>query len=97
MILITQNLFHQAKHCKDISLNAKYIVLLKNNRDKNQYTHLARQVYPEDTAGLHIAYREATDKPHDYFVLDFSQDTDNRLRFRTNIFPDEVPPAFYTP
>ena len=28
VILITQNLFHQANYCRDISLNAKYIVLL---------------------------------------------------------------------
>ena len=29
IILITQNMFHQSKHCQDISLNAKYLVLLK--------------------------------------------------------------------
>ena len=86
MILITQNLFHQAKHCRDISLNAKYIVLLKNTRDTNQFTHLARQVYPEDGAGLYKAYLEASDKPHGYFVLDFSQDTDDRLRFEPTYF-----------
>ena len=38
VILITQNLLHQAKYCRDSSLNAKYIVLLKNTRDKNQFT-----------------------------------------------------------
>ena len=97
VILITQNLFHQAKYCRDISLNAKYIVLLKNTRDKNQFTHLGHQVYPEDSAGLYKAYLEATTKPHGYLVLDLSQDTDDRLRFRNNIFADEVPPAFYTP
>ena len=58
--LITQNLFHQARYCRDISLNTKYIALLKNCRDKNQITHLARQVYPEDSAGLCNAYNEAT-------------------------------------
>ena len=78
MILITQNLFHQAKHCKDISLNAKYIVLLKNNRDKNQFTHLAREVYPGESASLYKAYLEATNKPHGYLVLDFSQDENDR-------------------
>ena len=36
-ILITQNLFHQGKYCRDISLNAKYIVVLKNVRDRNQF------------------------------------------------------------
>ena len=35
VILITQNLFHQANYCRTISLNAKYIVLLKNARNKN--------------------------------------------------------------
>ena len=48
VILITQNLFHQARYCRDISLNAKYIVLLKCIRDKHQFTHLARQVYQEN-------------------------------------------------
>ena len=47
VILITQNFFHQAPHCRDISLNAKYLVALKNVRDSNQFTYLARQVLPE--------------------------------------------------
>jgi len=42
VILITQNLFHQGRFCRDISLNAKYLVLLKNVRDKNQFMFLAR-------------------------------------------------------
>jgi hypothetical protein len=28
-------------------------------------------------------------------VLDLSQDTNDRLRFRTCIFPEEEPPIFY--
>jgi hypothetical protein len=35
VILITQNLFYQDKYCRDISLNAKYIVVLKNVRDRD--------------------------------------------------------------
>ena len=80
VILITQNLCQQANYCRDISLNAKYIVLLKNTRDKNQITYLARQVYPENSAGLYKVYLEATEKPHGYLVLDFAQYTDDRLR-----------------
>jgi len=48
-ILITQNLFHQGRFCRDISLNAKYLVALKNVRDKSQLQYLARQVHPEDS------------------------------------------------
>jgi ABC-type dipeptide/oligopeptide/nickel transport system ATPase subunit len=39
VILISQNLFHQGKYCRDISLNAKYLVVFKNVRDKNQVAH----------------------------------------------------------
>jgi hypothetical protein len=61
--LLTQNLFHQGRYCKDIYLKTKYIVLLKNVRDKRQFSHLARQVYPEDSVGLYKAYFDTTKNP----------------------------------
>jgi ABC-type dipeptide/oligopeptide/nickel transport system ATPase subunit len=63
VILITQNLFHQGPYCRDISLNTKYLVLLKNTRDKKQFSHLARQVYPENSKSLYDSYLDATEKP----------------------------------
>jgi ABC-type dipeptide/oligopeptide/nickel transport system ATPase subunit len=69
-ILITQNLFHQGRFCRDISLNAKYLVLLKNVSDKQQFSYLARQVYPEHTDSLYRAYLNATRKAHGYLLLD---------------------------
>jgi len=92
VILITQNLFHQGRYCRNISLNAKYLVLLKNVRDKNQFMFLARQVYPENSISLYNAYLNATERPYGYFILDLSQDTNNHLRFRTNIFPSDPKP-----
>jgi hypothetical protein len=38
VILITQNLFHQGRYCRDITLNAKYLVLLKNVRKTQIFT-----------------------------------------------------------
>ena len=72
-------------------------MLLENTTDKKQFTYLARQVHPEDSSGLYEAYLEATKQPHGYLVLDFEQDTDGLLRFRTRIFPGEGPSALYTP
>ena len=43
VILITQNTFHQAKHCRDISLNAKYLMLLKNVSNRSQFSLLPQQ------------------------------------------------------
>jgi len=47
VILITQNLYHQGRYCRDISLNAKYLVLLKNVRDKNQFMFWAVTFTPK--------------------------------------------------
>jgi hypothetical protein len=95
VILITQNFFHEAPHCRDISLNAKYLVVIRNIRDRNQFAFLARQVLPEASASLCNAYHEATQNRHGYIILYFAQDRDDRQRFRTNVFPDEYPPVIY--
>ena len=89
VIMITQNLFHQVRYYRDISLNAKYLVLLKNVSDKNRFMFLARQVYPENSASLNKAYLDATQRPHGNLFLDLTQDTDDSLRVRTDIFPTE--------
>ena len=34
VLLLTQNIFHQGTNCRDISLNAKYLVLLKKSETK---------------------------------------------------------------
>jgi hypothetical protein len=96
VILITQNLFHQGRHCRDISLNAHYVVALKNVRDKKQFQYLAQQVYPEDSGSLYTAYLDATSRPHGYLLLDLTQDTNDGLRFRTAIFPSEQPLVVYS-
>jgi len=95
VILITPNVFHQAPHCRDISLNAKYLVVWKTIRDGNQFAYLARHVLPKASASLCEAYREATQNPHVYMILDFAQDTDDLLRYLTNVFPSEYPLIIY--
>ena len=50
---------------------------------------------PEASASLYEAYRQGTQSPYGYMVLDFAQDADDRLRYRTNFFPSEYPPIIY--
>jgi len=52
-------------------------------------------VLPEDSAILCEVYREATQNLHGYMILDFAQDTDDLLRYRTNVSPSEYPPIIY--
>jgi Cdc6-like AAA superfamily ATPase len=97
VILISQNLFHQGRGQRDISLNANYIVVFKNPRDRAQIRHLARQVYPDDPKFLEEAYYDATSRPHGYLLLDLKQSTPDEYRFRTCIFPDDTTHYVYIP
>ena len=59
--------------------------------------YLADQRYPEDSLGLYNAYQNATHEPYGYLFLDLTQNTNDGLRFRTHIFPDDTTPlTFYS-
>lgn len=89
VFFITQNLFHQGRGQRDISLNSNYIVFFKNPRDRAQIQHLARQINPENPRFLQEAYHDATAQPHGYLLLDLKQSTPENCRYRSNIFPSD--------
>ena len=45
-VLLTQSLFLSSKDYRTISLNAHYIILMKNTRDSSSVTQLAKQTHP---------------------------------------------------
>ena len=83
VIYITQNLFERAKQYRTISLNAHYLVLFKNPRDKSQVTNLSRQL---ELPGLNHAYQDATNRPHGYLLIDLTSSTPDHLRLRSELF-----------
>lgn len=86
-IHIVQNLY--CKGLRTARVNANYLVLFKNPSDKLQVANLARQLYPGRTQYFIEAYEIATSQPFTYLLLDVSQTCDDKLRLRTNIFPDD--------
>lgn len=60
--------------------------MFKNPRDKTQFQHLARQVYPENSKSLVDVYNHCTNQAHGYLIVDLTQEIPNALRFRSNIF-----------
>ena len=97
VFFITQNLFHQGKGQRDISLNAHYIIYFKNPRDRAQIQHLARQMCPENPKFLQEAYNDATAVAHGYLLIDLKQSTEENFRFRTNIFQSDGYQHVYVP
>jgi len=91
VIFITQNLFAQGKTARTVALNTWYLVLFKNVRDASQIMHLGRQIFPRRVGALVEAYEDVMKIPYNYLVVDMSPCSDDRLRLRTRIFPNEDP------
>ena len=94
VVYIVQNLFYQSKESRTISLNCHYIVLFKNPRHRSQITHLAKQMYPNQTRFMSEAYFDTTEEPYGYLFVDLKPNTPEKYRLRTNIFKGETPYAY---
>ncbi len=69
VIRLVQNVFHQGKFMRTISLNTRYMVLFKNPKDSGHMCHLSAQLFPGDTKFLGCAYAQATLQSHGYLLL----------------------------
>ena len=83
MIYITQNIFDKSPQNRTISLNAHYLVLFKNPRDKSQVEILGRQL---SMPHLTSAYHEATRVAHGYLMVNLSPQIPDELRLRSQLF-----------
>lgn len=90
---VTQNLFH--RNLRGITLNAHYIALFKNPRDKTAPIYLGRQIHPSKPLFLVEAYEHATEDPFSFLFLDMKQDTHNFARVLGN-FLSEDPNRYLT-
>ncbi|GBM51001.1 hypothetical protein AVEN_162867-1 [Araneus ventricosus] len=89
IIFIVQNIFHKGKEMRDISLNAHYMFLFKNPRDRSQAMHLGRQLYPNNVKFFREVYEDATAKAFSYLLIDLTPQTDDSMRLRTGLFPGD--------
>ena len=97
VIFITQNMFSAGKETRTITLNAQYLVLFKNVRDKSQIAHLSRQMYPGKSKHIIESYIDATSEPYSYLFVDLKPNTDDKHRLKACIFPDDRQNYIYVP
>ncbi|KAL0146560.1 hypothetical protein M9458_058191 [Cirrhinus mrigala] len=88
IILITQNLFFQAKSSRTITLSTHYIVLYKSPRDSMQISLLGRQIYPGNGKFFMECYQDATNQPFGFLLIDFKAKTPERFRLRSGLFSE---------
>jgi len=95
VILMSQNMFYHDKIYRTLSLNAHYFVVMKNGRDKQQITILAKQICPSNSRYIVDAYTEATRSPYSYLIIDFRSDTPPSIKLRSHIYPHQLPVRVY--
>lgn len=88
-IFLVQNLFPPGKHSRTISLNTHYIVTFKHPRDSLGVSILARQAFPNAVKYVMESYDDAVRKPYGYLLFDLHPSSEQEIRLRTSIFPDE--------
>ena len=100
VVLCVQNMFFQKPLFRTISLNTKYIVAFKHPRDAKQINVIAQRCHVKNPKLVTDAYYDATRSPYGYLFMDFTQETEDFLRIRSNIFPnenDEILSTIYLP
>ena len=75
VIFIVQNVFYHGREMRTISINAHYLVLYKNPREKWQIRYLADQIFPENSKFLTKVYEHTTQDPHSYLLIDLHPET----------------------
>jgi hypothetical protein len=64
---------------------------MKNPRDSAHYQYLGRAMNGgKNCQVLDAAYKECSQKPHGYVVLDYGQNQDDKFRIRSSLFPEEM-------
>ena len=86
VVLVTQHLF--GKELRIARNNSHYIILLRNPAGALQIRNIASQLFPGRVPYFMEAYKDATEKPFSYLVIDMHPKTDEMNRLKTRIFQD---------
>lgn len=84
VIMIVQNLFMNYASFRTIAQNANYLLIFRSPRANTQINVLANQL-GYDKNILRSIFKEATKYPHSYLFIDLNANTDERLRFKSNV------------
>ena len=88
VILLLQNMFPKGKYNTDISRNATYKVLFRSPGDRKQIDIMAEQTFAKDRPRFMQAYKQETDRPYGYLVVDNHPRTISERQVVANVLGD---------
>nr|CAD2180125.1 unnamed protein product [Meloidogyne enterolobii] len=81
IVFVTQNLFE--RKIKVARQNAQYIIIMRSPNSVLSVRNIGVQLFPQKLDYFLDAYRQATNKPFGYLVIDMHASSDPGLRLRT--------------
>lgn len=89
ILFLVQNFFF--KNLRTLTMNSKYIVLMKNVRENGFASTLGRQMNcGKRNTALEFAWKDVMKKKYGYLVIDYDQNQNDKYRFRSSLFPEEM-------
>lgn len=95
IVFVTQNLFE--KKIKVARQNAQYLILMRSPNSALSVRNIGVQLFPRQLDYFLDAYRQATNQPYGYLLIDMHASFDPSLRLRTNIFNQEEERTIFIP
>ena len=88
LAFLSQRLFHNNEHFRQISQNSDYMCLFKNPRNSLEIRSLASQITPK-TLELQDIFKEATQKPYSYLLINLTQECIPQLKYIGELFRND--------
>ena len=85
MAFLTQRMFVNNEHFRQISQNCDYFCILKNPRNSSEIRTLAQQLTPGSLSLIEI-YKEATKNPFSYLLINLTQECDPSVKYLSHVF-----------
>ena len=89
MAFLTQRMFVNNEHFRQISQNCDFFCLFKNPRNSSEIRTLAQQLTPGRLDLIQI-YNQATEAPFSYLFINLTQNCPPQVKYISNIFEDNV-------
>ena len=87
MAFLTQRMFVNNEHFRQISQNCDYFCIFKNPRNSSEIRTLAQQLTPGSLDLIEI-YKEATKNPFSYLLINLTQECDPNVKYLSHIFDE---------
>ena len=85
LVFLTQRMFVNDEHFRQISQNCDYFICFKNPRNSSEIRTLAQQITP---GSLHLInmYIEATKEPFSYLFINLTQECPPEVKYLSQFF-----------